>query len=55
VKKENEKLKKEEQKQLDKITQQVRSSMQEDLIKEKEAIKREIASLANQSSGDIDV
>ena len=29
--------------------------MQEDLIKEKEAIKREIASLANQSSGDIDV
>ena len=29
--------------------------MHDDLIKEKEAIKREIASLANQSSGDIDV
>ena len=27
--------------------------MQEDLIQEKEAIKREIASLADQSSGDI--
>ncbi len=52
--KDSDKAKSVEQKQLDKQTQSVRQSMQEDLVREKEVIKREIASLANQSSEDVD-